>query len=223
MSSISMMNPFAAIADEETNQVEQVVEIEEDKPEVVERTSPNTSTKSLSATGKSWADMSMEDDNAEEELDLNNECQFPQLNETPEDVQQKKEMTKSREIRERHARNRDLGKLQKVTIRYGQDESKERELKVMTAANFQYFEKLLSSLKTHTKDGWVNKKDQAYKVKVANETLLTSCYKHPKKPFCFVYAIAEIHLGEGKVIRTNNVKAGTKNHFDLVCREYYTE
>lgn len=166
---------------------------------------------------KSWAEMSMEDD--DENLDIDDNFQFPDLGKTFEDVGKGKIAAEQRELKNR---DRGLGKLTQVTIRYGRDMEQTRVLRVTSLNFFTNLEKVISMIEPSLRTGRIDFKDRAYKIKAANE-LMTMCYKHPAKQFCFVYAIAEIALGDGKVLRTGNIRDDSKKPFKLVLREYFTE
>lgn len=206
-------NSFAAISDMEDAEI--VSEVSEPETKV-EPIAPLSKTPEK----KSWAEMSMETE--EEEFDLDDDFQFPALGVKPETVENEKIVAKKQEERERNARNRELAKLSQVTIRYGKDGDKSRTLKVASMNVFKHLEKVIGMVKPRSRDGRIDRKDQTYKIKATND-LLSTCYKHPTKPFCFVYAIAEIQLGDDKVLRAGHVEKDSKKSFKIVHREYFVE
>lgn len=177
----------------------------------------NLPTKS-SPPPKVWKDVNVTDSSTDS-------IQFPLVGEDPEVIAQRKldqELATKRQNRENERkRNFELNKLQEISILYGPNKCKKRSLQVTSMKNFNYHLKLSDKMKTHTKDGRLNNygEDMKTKIKMANY-LLNWCYKHPTKPSCFVYAIAEIELKE-KVIKVNAIKNTNKNPFNIVELEYY--
>jgi hypothetical protein len=193
-----------------------------------EEDEPILETPAFAKTWKLVKQVEKEQSPFEEETDdvnVESHLQFPPVGQTPDEIRQKRlehVQALERQNREKdRKRNAELSKLQKINILYGPNKSRIRSLDVTSAQNFNHHLKVSDMMKTHNKGGFLNNggKDMKDKIKLANG-LLKQCYKHPTKPFCFVYVVAEVDLGD-KVIRVNELKPTNIKPFNVVELEYY--
>lgn len=192
------------------------------------------------AARPNWSDIEEELTNeAKDERipDIDSDIQFPRVGEDPKVVAshkaEERRALQKRAQGERRKRDSDLKKIQEITISYGPQRSRNRTVKVMDAQAYIQHLTLSDKMKTHDKLGNINKKDLYNKIKLANDVLLKRCYKHPTKPFCFVYAVAEIELEMDKqdgdeqdrtrIITVNEILTKNERPFTIIEKEYYTE
>jgi hypothetical protein len=181
---------------------------------------------------KSWADV-MDDplDEEEELVDLNNDRQFPAIEESkklPNEIKVK--MTEEEKIAWREF-DKSLASKKTIQITHNiriynpetkQDylEKNTRTLRVVSKATYESFSNLIKKFKTHDKKGYINYKDQSEKIKLTND-LMNMAYKDPNIPCCFIYPVSIIILKNGKRLTRNEVKKDSKCLFSISDLSYY--
>jgi len=123
-----------------------------------------------------------------------------------------------------------LGRLRSINIEYTvrsldkeTGETKKtvnvRTLKVVSKAMYDSYRTLINKYTTHSGTR-VDYREQASKIKVAN-SLMEMAYKDPKIPYCFIYAVANIHMRDNRLLTRNIVTPGSKCYFDVSHLSYY--
>lgn len=126
--------------------------------------------------------------------------------------------------------NVDLRKVKRLNIEYTSrstdPETKEttkktctRKVRMVSKNLYDSLFNLVNKFKTHRNDR-CDYKEQKAKIKIAND-LMEMAYKDPDVPACFVYAVANISLRDGRKIISNSVLPTSKSQFTVTNVSYF--